>query len=357
MFKQTITTPLTLAGLVCLTVGVARAQPANDAPPPPPDAQQQPPQGDGANRPDRAGPHQDGDRPNRQRMQQRGDFGGDQGGRRGMMPDGMPGAEAIQMQDATYLGVEVSPIDPAMKSQLKLTKTDSGLMVNFVAADSPAKAAGLQQYDVLTKVDDQILFNPPQLQSLVRIHKSADEIKITYIREGTTNTASAKLITKQQMVEPMFGGGWGGGAGMMGAGPGPEMQDRMRQMMGESGTTNRTVTYASDDMSLTVQVENGKPVLVAKDKAGKELFNGAIETPEQREAIPAEVRKGLDKVAVNYLITSLNRPARPMGLGGGFGPGRGMGGGGMGGRGPGGGAGPGPNRGPGPDRPGGGPDR
>ncbi|GEM_PF-7115962 len=360
MFKRSITAPMTLAGLACLMIGVANAQPANDAPPPRPDGVQQAPQGDGGDRPGRPGMRQGGDGP----RQQRGDFsGGPIGNPRMMPPGGMPGMDNIQMQDATYLGVEVSPIDPAMKSQLKLTKTDSGLMVNFVAAESPAKAAGLQQYDVLTKVDDQILFNPPQLQSLVRIHKAADEIKITYIREGTTNTTSAKLITKEQMVAPMFGGGWGGGGGgggMMG-GPTAEMQERMRQMTSESTGSNRTVTYEAEDMSLTLQVENGKPILTAKDKTGKELFNGAIETPEQRAAIPAEVRKGLDKVAVNYLITSLSRTGRPMGYGGGSGQGRGgMGGGGMGRGGMGGGA-MGPNRGPGqgpvPDRQAGGPDR
>ena len=105
-------------------------------------------------------------------------------------------------------------------------------------------------------------------------------------------------------------------------------------------------------MSLTIRAENGKPILTAKDKSGKELFNGAIETPEQREAIPAEVRKGLDKLAVNYLVTSVCPRGRGMMGGGGFGPGRGMGGGGGGGMGRGGmggmgGGGMGPNRGPG----------
>lgn len=284
----------------------------------------------------------------------------------GMPPGGMRGMDNIEMEDATYLGIDVSPIDPAMKSQLKLTKTDSGLVVNFVAADSPAKAAGLQKYDVLTKVDDQILFNPPQLQSLVRIHKAADDIKITYIREGATTTTSAKLVTKQQMVMPIFGGGWGG-SGTMG-GPTQEMQGRMGPMMDNSGTAGRAVTYESDDMSLTIRAENGKPILTAKDKAGKELFNGPIETPEQREAIPAEVRKGLDKLAENYLVTSVGQRGRGMmgGGGGGFGPNRGMGGGGggMGGGGMGGGGrgGPGGPGGPGggrmgPDRPTDGPDR
>ena len=35
MFKHSLTAPMTLAGLMCLTIGVANAQPANNAPPPP----------------------------------------------------------------------------------------------------------------------------------------------------------------------------------------------------------------------------------------------------------------------------------------------------------------------------------
>lgn len=245
-----------------------------------------------------------------------------------MPPGGMPGMGdmQMQMQDATYLGIEVSPIDPAMKAQLKLTKTDSGLLINFVAADSPAKAAGLQQYDVLAKLDDQILFNPPQLQSLVRIHKAGDEVKLTYIREGQPQTTTAKLETKQQPVQQMFGG-----PGMpFGAMP-AEMQERMRQMADSNMATNR-VTYQTGDVSLTIRPENGKPILAAKDKAGKELFNGSIETPEQRATLPADVRQALDQVAEHYLVTSLVRTGRGPGAGG-FGPGRGMGGG-FGGQGP-----------------------
>jgi membrane-associated protease RseP (regulator of RpoE activity) len=269
-----------------------------------------------------------------------------------MMMGGMGG---MQMQDATYLGIEVSPIDPAMKAQLKLAKTDSGLLINFVADNSPAKAAGLQQYDVLAKLDDQLLFNPAQLQSLVRIHKAGDEVKLTYIREGQTQTTTAKLETKQQMVQPM-GGPPGGMMGPMGGmtpemmehiqrqahasadmARSPEFQQRMRQAMESSMAASRTITYEADDMSLILRPENGKPVLIARDKSGKELFNGSIETLEKREAIPDEVRKNLNKVAVNYLAAALIRPTWPMGFGSGFGPAHGMGG-------------PGNPGGPGPDR-------
>lgn len=340
MMKHNMTTPMSFAAILCLTAAIASAQPtpapgAPDAPPPPqPEGTQPPPPPRDAR--DGGGPQGERPRPGAEGPRQRGQHPGMPGGAGGpmggpgMMPPGgmrgmpgMPGMGEVQMQDATYLGIEVSPIDPAMKAQLKLTKTDSGLLVNFVADNSPAKTAGLQQYDVLAKLDDQILFNPAQLQSLVRIHKAGDEVKLTYIREGQVQTTTAKLETKQQMVQPL-GGPWGGGMPpFMMQGPGGD-GDRFRQGMGNMGNgPSRTVTYDAEDMSLNISADNGKVTLVAKDKSGKELYNGQIDTPEQRAALPEAVRKALTKVADNYLVTSLARPARPMGFGRGMGgPGR-----------------------------------
>src|SRR5205085_1498555 len=60
----------------------------------------------------------------------------------------------------------------------------------------PAAEAGLKQYDVLHKIDDQILVNEQQLAVLVRAHKPSEEVKLTVIRDGKPQTLTAKLAEK-----------------------------------------------------------------------------------------------------------------------------------------------------------------
>ena len=99
----------------------------------------------------------------------------------GMPPGMMPGMMEDEQGMHPYLGVETSPTDPAIQAQLKLPR-GAGLTVNFVAADSPAKQAGVERFDLITKVDDQVLYNPPQLQGLIRSKKAGDEVKLTVLR-------------------------------------------------------------------------------------------------------------------------------------------------------------------------------
>jgi membrane-associated protease RseP (regulator of RpoE activity) len=102
----------------------------------------------------------------------------------------------IEKIKVAHLGVAAGPIPELVAAQLKLPK-GTGLAVEMVEPDSPAAAAGLKRNDVLTKIDDQILVNTPQLQVLVRLHKAGDEVKLTFIREGQVQTATAKLAERE----------------------------------------------------------------------------------------------------------------------------------------------------------------
>lgn len=110
-----------------------------------------------------------------------------------------------------HLGIATEPIPELVAAQLKLPK-GTALAVQFVEPNSPAAAAGLKKNDVLIKIDDQLLVNTPQLQVLIRLHKAGDEVKLTFIREGQSQTATAKLAEKEvpKMMPPMMGGPMGG---------------------------------------------------------------------------------------------------------------------------------------------------
>ena len=51
-----------------------------------------------------------------------------------------------------------------------------GLLVNHVVPGSPAKLAGIEKHDVLHRLDDQYLINPPQLAVLIRTREPGDTV-------------------------------------------------------------------------------------------------------------------------------------------------------------------------------------
>jgi PDZ domain len=264
-------------------------------------------------------------------------------------PDGVRGGGggffALAGPDArpekgAYLGVSTSPAPQSLRQQLQLPK-GVGLVVDFVEPKGPAAEAGLRQYDVLHKIDDQILVNEQQLAVLVRSHKPGEEVKITVFRDGKPQTLTAKLAEKELPplealrlgelrdldrierllnnppqpnrpgdgpvgpdgrptqrgggggIGPRPGGFGGGGVGGFGGGAfgrggfgggGPLLQDRMM------------LSWDDGEVSINLTNRDGHQHLSAKDHSGKTLFDGPIDTEEQRKSIPKEVRDRLDKM-------------------------------------------------------------
>ena len=98
----------------------------------------------------------------------------------------------------TYLGVAMDKILPLTRAQLGLPK-GVGVAVSYVAKDSPAEKAGLKANDIITQLDDQLIINAQQMQTLIESRKAGDETTITYYRKGKEQTAKAKL-TKGVMI-------------------------------------------------------------------------------------------------------------------------------------------------------------
>ncbi len=95
-------------------------------------------------------------------------------------------------QEVAWLGVSTEETTDALASQLGLNSGE-GLVVSYVAADSPAAKAGLQKHDVLVQFGDQLLVHPAQLRKLVQMHKEGDTIKLGIYRAGKKQSVSATL--------------------------------------------------------------------------------------------------------------------------------------------------------------------
>jgi hypothetical protein len=101
---------------------------------------------------------------------------------------------ATEKVKQTYLGVETAKADDTLRAQLKLP-AGVGLEVKHV--EGPAKDAGVQQHDVLYKLNDQLLINTEQLVVLIRNFKPGEKIELTVIRQAQPVQVSATLVEKE----------------------------------------------------------------------------------------------------------------------------------------------------------------
>ena len=91
-----------------------------------------------------------------------------------------------------YLGATLSSVNALTARQNNLGVT-SGAYVVSVTDGSPAAEAGLQQGDVITKVDDDAVDSADSLIILVREHKVGDKVTLTVNRNGTDETLDVTL--------------------------------------------------------------------------------------------------------------------------------------------------------------------
>ena len=187
-----------------------------------------------------------------------------------------------------WVGVSVSPAPASLRHQLKVAD-GVGLVVEFVQAKSPAADAGVKPFDLLLKLDDQWLINPEQFAVLIRMHHSGDEVKLTYLREGNERTVPVKLVEHEVAPMPEWDGSFGW--------PVPPQPPRGHAPpASEAPPIMRSIfTWVDGRRQMSVTTNDGHRMLRVKENGtGKVLFNGPIDSDEQRAKLPPEIRHSLD---------------------------------------------------------------
>ena len=110
--------------------------------------------------------------------------------------------------DHAYFGVHTSRLDRAVSHQLGLPG-GVHLQVEQVAPGSPAEDAGVKLYDVLLKFDDQLLINPEQLKTLVRMRNPGERVSLSILRQSKPVTLSVELIEAPESVRNSYDEEWG----------------------------------------------------------------------------------------------------------------------------------------------------
>jgi hypothetical protein len=272
----------------------------------------------------------------------------------------------IPTKPTSYIGVITAPPPAVVTAQLGLSE-GFGLVVSDVLPESPAASAGIQRYDVLTKFNDQQLVDSSQFATLVRALKKDAEATVTLIRKAAEQTVTVKIGERLLPERPQphaypvpMPGNFRSGGPIYAPGESGEYSKRfeddtrrfeergqIRQSTAESGPSiapeailrevrpggaaqirvlqpNSLVTYnvanaklvmKDDTGEIELTTRDGKRTLVAKNAQGDTIFDGPIDTDEQRKALPEDVRKKLELVEQQRKLAEtlppLPRPGGP----------------------------------------------
>ncbi len=259
----------------------------------------------------------------------------------------------VEKEKVTYLGIETAPVSRTLSAQLGLPR-DTGLVIHNVLDKSPA-ADLLKEDDVLVRFEDQILVNPQQLGVLVRGKKEGEEVKLTVIRGGKELTVKAKLAVREvpKMAGSFFFNNGGPGAGewpgFLPGGGAPDLE-RLRELPGMGldeardvlrmigrerepgallagpgvhifsrkgkGSTildlpKSNISYSDDDGSIEIKSDDGKRSLTVKNAKGEVAFSGPITTEEERNKLPAEVKKRLEVLDQDTFGSEVGKDFKP----------------------------------------------
>jgi hypothetical protein len=268
-------------------------------------------------------------------------------------PPGMPGHhEKRPKVPVTYLGVDTSQVPTVVSDQLGLAK-GFGLVVDYVEPNSPAATAGVQQNDILRMLNDQILIEPSQLKKLLQTFPEGTEVTLTVLRKGQEQKLTVKLAKKEvPQRRGAFPGGnhdwhWDFDATGDLDEQMKDLKEQLKEQLGDQrGIIREAVTQAheaarrarddarraadqlriffeddgavkaskidlgkaqivfSDDKGeLKLANVDGRKLLTVKDPQGKLLFSGPVETKEDLDKMPADVRERYDRLQQNDLPT------------------------------------------------------
>lgn len=107
--------------------------------------------------------------------------------------------QIIQGKTPTHaqIGVSMITVNDQIAARFGLDATE-GAYINSIVAGGAAEKAGLQEGDIIVKVDGQSIESSSDLVLAVRSHDPNDQIDVTYLRDGKEETAKVTLGADSQ---------------------------------------------------------------------------------------------------------------------------------------------------------------
>ena len=241
-----------------------------------------------------------------------------------------------------YLGIYATKVNPNVSHQLMLTE-NLYLNVERVEKNSPAEKAGIQKFDLLLQLNDQILVNQEQLKYLVRSKMPTDVVTLTLLRQGKKQKITLKLgeanlteensrqnstlgnrfplddpfdmdrffdnprnirdLIDRHSIQPYlhFNQNRGRHKKIL---PPAQLDDeplhpKTNIESFSSQTSQSQIMIPDADGTLEWTEKDGQKYLRVLDSLGKVLFDGPINTDEERNSLPNDVSERLKELENN----------------------------------------------------------
>jgi hypothetical protein len=183
-----------------------------------------------------------------------------------------------------WLGLQVSKPDLTITAQLPSLPQGVGFVVKSIDENGPAEKAGLVNYDLIWKLDDQLLINESQLATLLRLYKSGDEIKIHGFRGGKHQEFKL-ILGNTPVAEDHFSSSVIENALMPDDPIGPMRVVNVAEKSASFSTENGRANVRRDGETLKVKIET---------PTGEAIFEGDFTKDEGFDRVPEIWRRRIE---------------------------------------------------------------
>lgn len=260
--------------------------------------------------------------------------------------EAIPEAEAAAV---AWLGVLSEPVDETLSIHLGIK---AGVVLGYVAPDSPAEAAGLLQHDVITAVDGEEIADQDELREAIQAHQPGDEVALAVVSRGQKVERKVALGERPQAGPAVPRGGRGpldleipdlgelderlpdlrkrmedleknfpGGKDLQGRLDKhmKRLEKQLRELDKDGGLeldlkffedlpkpdqrgfnfnfkASSTFKFFDDTGSVEMKMRDGSKEVVVRDKDGEVLFEGPWDTPQDKAAAPEEIRERIERM-------------------------------------------------------------
>jgi len=244
----------------------------------------------------------------------------DDGDEPGGAANNRPANRARPAASPRRLGTTFAPIPDAIREQLDLPD-GVGLLVDSVEPGSPAAAAGLKRFDILTRFNDQIVCNADQLATLIKLRKPGP-VPLTVLRGGRERKIPVILPQadpaddEMPLAEaPVPAPGFAPGAGNLPGDLQKQVEDLARQLQqqpfgagggaGRSRTTRMSVSPQGNeridtesDGASTIEIRQsaGKLTIEIRGADGAKAHAGKLDTEADRRRVPEAYRDRVERL-------------------------------------------------------------
>ena len=246
--------------------------------------------------------------------------------------DNRPADRARPAASPRRIGTTFAPVPDAVREQLDLPD-GVGLLFDSVEPGSPAAAAGLKRFDILTRFNDQIVCNADQLATLLKLRKPGP-MPLTILRGGRERKIQVILPQADPADDqaplaeapgpapgfapgqaPGLAPGFPPGAGNLPGDLQKQMEDLARQLQkqpfgaggggGRSRTTRMSVSPQGNeridtesDGTTTIEIRQsaGKFTIEIRGGDGAKVHAGKLDTEADRRRVPEAYRDRVERL-------------------------------------------------------------